>query len=100
MAMGLPIVVIGAGICGVSSALWLQRSGHRVILIDKTAPGMGASFGNAGLLAQWAVTPVTTPDLWQALPKYALNPASPFIHQMAISTQIGALALEIPATGQ
>ncbi len=75
--MGLPIVVIGAGICGVSSALWLQRSGHRVILIDKTAPGMGASFGNAGLLAQWAVTPVTTPDLWQALPKYALNPASP-----------------------
>jgi len=42
------IVVIGAGICGVSTAIWLQRSGHEVILLDKGDPGMGASYGNAG----------------------------------------------------
>jgi D-amino-acid dehydrogenase len=38
---------------------------------------MGASFGNAGLLAQWAVVPVTTPSLWTDAPKYLLNRNSP-----------------------
>jgi D-amino-acid dehydrogenase len=72
-----PIIVIGAGMCGVSTAIWLQRSGHSVILMDKGAPGMGASFGNAGLLAQWAVAPVTSPTLWRETPKLLLNPNSP-----------------------
>lgn len=76
-----PIVVIGAGICGVSTALWLRRFGHDVVLIDRDTPGMGASYGNAGLLAQWAVVPVTTPDLWQQIPKYLLSPNSPLFLQ-------------------
>ena len=75
--MNKPIVVIGAGIVGVSTAIWLQRFAHRVILLDKGQPGMGASFGNAGLLAQWAVVPVTTPSLWKDAPGYLLNPNSP-----------------------
>ena len=75
--MTKPIVVIGAGIVGVSTAIWLQRFGHKVILLDKNAPGMAASFGNAGLLAQWAVAPVTSPTLWKEAPKYLLNPKSP-----------------------
>ena len=29
------VAVIGAGIVGVSSALWLQRAGHDVVLIDR-----------------------------------------------------------------
>lgn len=72
-----PIIVIGAGICGVSTAIWLQRSGHRVILVDKDKPGMAASFGNAGLIAQWAVAPVTSPSLWRDAPKFLVNPNSP-----------------------
>jgi glycine/D-amino acid oxidase-like deaminating enzyme len=64
-----PIVVIGAGICGVSTALWLQRYGCDVILIDKDAPGQAASYGNAGLIAQWAVVPTATPGLWQEAPR-------------------------------
>jgi D-amino-acid dehydrogenase len=72
-----PIIVIGAGMCGVSTAIWLQRSGHSVIVLDKGAPGMGASYGNAGLLAQWAVAPVTSPTLWREAPKLLLDPNSP-----------------------
>ena len=71
-----PIIVIGAGMVGVSTAIWLQRFGNEVILLDKGLPGSGASFGNAGLIAQWAVTPVTTPDLWRSLPNFMLNPNS------------------------
>ena len=37
------IAVIGAGIVGVCTALYLQRDGHRVTLIDRLGPGEGAS---------------------------------------------------------
>lgn len=72
-----PIIVIGAGMCGVSTAIWLQRSGFKVILMDKGAPGMGASYGNSGLLAQWAVDPVTSPNLWWDAPKHVFNRNAP-----------------------
>ncbi|MDA9672653.1 FAD-binding oxidoreductase, partial [Alphaproteobacteria bacterium] len=72
------IIVIGAGICGVSTAIWLQRYGYQVILMDRGEPGMGASFGNAGLIAQWAVVPMTTPALWGNLPSLLFNPKSTF----------------------
>lgn len=71
------IVVVGAGIVGVSTAIWLQRAGHGVTLIDKGAPGMGASYGNSGLLAQWAVDPVTSPKLWRDAPRYLMDRNSP-----------------------
>lgn len=68
-----PVVVIGAGIVGVSAALWLLRAGQRVVLVDRSAPGQGTSFGNAGLLASVAVVPVTTPGLLWKGPGYLLN---------------------------
>ncbi len=73
----LSVVVIGAGICGLSAAIWLRRAGHDVTLIDRDHPGAGASRGNAGLLAQWAVVPVNTPDLRRAAPRYLLDPKAP-----------------------
>ena len=45
------IIVIGAGIVGVSTAIWLQRSGFKVTIIDQKGPATGASHGNAGILA-------------------------------------------------
>ena len=80
---GKPIIVIGAGMCGISTAIWLHRSGHAVTLIDKGAPGMGASFGNAGLLAGWAVAPVTSPTLWRDAPRLLLDPNSPLFMKWA-----------------
>ncbi len=58
-----PIVVIGAGIVGLATAIWLQRSGRTVTLIDRDEPGTGSSFGNAGVLAASAIVPVATPSL-------------------------------------
>ncbi len=75
--LNAPIIVIGAGICGASTAIWLQRHGHEVVLIDKGTPGKGASYGNAGLLAHWAVDPVTSPTLWKDSAKFLLDPNGP-----------------------
>lgn len=57
------VVVIGAGIVGVSTAIWLQRKGVDVVLVDKQGPASGTSYGNAGVLAAASVVPVTVPGL-------------------------------------
>ena len=70
-------VVVGAGIVGVATALWLVRSGHRVTLLDRAAPGEGTSHGNAGVLASCAMVPVTTPGLIVKAPKMMFSSKFP-----------------------
>lgn len=70
-------VVIGAGIVGVSTAIWLRRMGLDVTLIDRDKPGQGTSFGNAGVLAACSNVPVTTPGLILKGPKLLLDPDFP-----------------------
>ncbi len=67
--MSNKVVIIGAGIVGVSTALWLQRDGFKVTLIDKSGPAEGTSYGNGGVLASCGVVPVTGPGLISAAPK-------------------------------
>jgi len=67
------IVVIGAGIVGMSTAIWLLRAGRKVTVIDRGAPGQGTSFGNGGILASCAMVPVTTPGLALKGPKLLLD---------------------------
>ena len=70
-------MVIGAGIVGVATALWLVRAGRRVTLLDKQQPGEGTSHGNAGVLASCAMVPVTTPGLVSKAPAMVLSQDSP-----------------------
>ena len=71
------VVVIGAGIIGVSTGLWLRRAGFDVTLIDKGTPGMGASYGNGCILASCSVVPVTGPGLVKNAPKMLRDPNFP-----------------------
>src|SRR3954467_6313230 len=67
------MVVLGAGIVGVSIALHLQKRGRSVLLIDKRQPGLETSFGNAGLIQREGVFPYGFPHDLAALFRYALN---------------------------
>ncbi|MEM9699389.1 MAG: FAD-binding oxidoreductase [Pseudomonadota bacterium] len=71
------IAVIGAGIVGVSTALWLQREGLDVTLIDRDAPGSGTSHGNGGVLAACAMVPVTVPGILGKAPGMLLDKEAP-----------------------
>lgn len=73
------IVVLGAGIVGVSSAIWLCRNGHKVTLVDREKPGSNkaTSFGNAGVLAACSVAPVTAPGMIAKSPKMLMDPNFP-----------------------
>jgi D-amino-acid dehydrogenase len=75
--MARHILVIGAGIVGVCTAAYLQRDGHRVTLVDRDAPGNGASFGNAGSLSPSACLPVAMPGVWKRVPRWLRDPDGP-----------------------
>ena len=71
------IVVVGAGIIGVACALQLARQGRRVVVVDAQAPGMGASYGNAGHLATEQVFPIADLSILKRLPAMLLDPMGP-----------------------
>ena len=71
------VLVAGAGIVGMSTAIWLQRYGYRVTLVDQAGPASGTSYGNAGVLAAGSVIPVTTPGLLTKAPGMLLRSSQP-----------------------
>ncbi|MFT5111431.1 MAG: glycine/D-amino acid oxidase-like deaminating enzyme [Parasphingorhabdus sp.] len=62
------IVVIGAGMVGMCTALWCQTKGMQTTLIDQQEPGQGTSYGNACTIADYANVPVNDPSLFGRLP--------------------------------
>ena len=75
------VVIAGAGIVGVSSAIWLQRAGHEVTLVDRMDVALRTSYGNAGVLAAGAILPVPVPGLAQKLPKMVFSRDEPLFLQ-------------------
>jgi D-amino-acid dehydrogenase len=67
------VVVLGAGIVGVSSAYAARQRGLSVVLVDRREPGSETSYGNAGILSSGSISPLNNPSLWNALPKYLSN---------------------------
>ncbi|MEP3112508.1 FAD-binding oxidoreductase [Nisaea sp.] len=73
---GKSVIVIGAGIVGVATALCLQMEGHRVTVLDPKAPGTATSFGNAGSIAIGGMYPTGSPGNLKQVPKMLMDPAS------------------------
>lgn len=61
------ILVIGAGVFGLSSAFELLRAGYRVTVLDKSPPASGASGGILGALSPHL------PDAWNSKKDYQLR---------------------------
>lgn len=81
------IAVIGAGVIGLTIAFRLAAAGREVLLIDRAEPGSGASYGNAGTIADYAVQPVGTPDVLRNLPSLLFDRNSPLaIRKAALPT--------------
>lgn len=72
-----PVVVVGAGIVGLSVAFHLVRDGRTVTLLDPDPEGDKASFGNAGGIAVTEVVPASVPGLAWKVPFWLLDPLGP-----------------------
>lgn len=68
---------MGAGIIGVSIAFELQRRGLQVALVDRNAPGTGASYGNMASIAITEFLPSSRPSVWSKIPFWLIDPNGP-----------------------
>jgi D-amino-acid dehydrogenase len=73
MAARADVIVLGAGMVGVSVALHLQQRGRDVVLVDRRGAGEETSYGNTGLIQCEAIFPYTFPREFGAILSYALN---------------------------
>ena len=71
------VMVIGAGVIGLAYAFRLARLGQRVLLVDRSEPGHGASFGNAGHIATEQVFPLASPAVVRGALGYLFDRESP-----------------------
>jgi D-amino-acid dehydrogenase len=67
------VIVLGAGIVGVSTALHLQKRGRSVVLIDRRGAGEETSYGNTGIIQREGVVPYPFPRQLGLMAQYALN---------------------------
>ena len=65
MARTYDVLVLGAGVVGVSTALHLQKRGKRVALIDRRGPGEETSYGNSGAIEASSILPYAFPKASQ-----------------------------------
>ncbi|MGV8855350.1 MAG: NAD(P)/FAD-dependent oxidoreductase [Devosia sp.] len=71
------IVIVGAGIIGLSAAFRLQQAGRKVTLIDKSGMAQGASYGNAAAFAFSDVLPMAAKGMIGKVPGWLLDPLGP-----------------------
>jgi D-amino-acid dehydrogenase len=77
------ILVLGAGMVGVSAALHLQQRGRDVMLVDKHGlAGEETSFGNAGIIECASVFPYMFPRDFGQILQYAMNRAPAVRYQL------------------
>ena len=69
--------IIGAGIQGVCTGLFLIKKGYQVTLFDRNEPGNAASYGNAGHFSPYASVPLNRPDILSDIPSMLLSSRGP-----------------------
>lgn len=77
--MSQHVTILGAGVIGLSTALYCARRGMQVTIIERNAAQRdGCSFGNAGMIVPSHFIPLASPGMVKLGLKWMWNPESPF----------------------
>ena len=72
------VVVLGAGIIGITTAYFLNKAGHRVTVIERNShAGLETSYANGGQLSYSYVAPLAGPGVVPKIPPWLLRADSP-----------------------
>lgn len=93
-------VIVGAGIVGAAIAFDLMRRGHKVTIVDKDEPGMGASFGNMASIAVTQFMAVSRPSTWKKIPAWMLDPEGPVWLRPSYAPKMAGWFLRFIAAGR
>ena len=78
MSEKLNVGIVGAGIQGISNALFLQKKGFEVTIFDRDEPGSpAASYGNAGHFSPYASLSLNRTDVLADVPAMLLSSTGP-----------------------
>ena len=78
MNSNLKVGIVGAGIQGISNALFLQKKGFKVTIFDRDEPGSpAASYGNAGHFSPYASLSLNRTDVLADVPAMLLSSTGP-----------------------
>ncbi|MEX2602393.1 MAG: FAD-dependent oxidoreductase [Balneolaceae bacterium] len=83
-----PVVVVGAGIAGLSVAYFLNKAGHDVTILDRGSGENNCSYGNAGMIVPSHIIPLASPGMIRKGLKWMFNPESPFYIQPRLSLDL------------
>src|SRR5690625_7453548 len=75
------VSIIGAGITGIFTALYLKKAGYQVSLFDKSDGMDNCSYGNAGMFVPSHVIPLASPGMISKGLRWMLTSDSPFYIQ-------------------
>ena len=71
------VIVVGAGIVGLSTAWFLQKYGVGVTVVERDTVASGSSWGNAGWIAPGLAIPLNEPGVLQHGLQALLDPNAP-----------------------
>ena len=84
------VAVIGAGIIGLSVAMYLLAQGRKVLLIDRKGIGQETSAGNAGALAFSDIMPLASKRILMQAPRWLMDPLGPLAIRPGYALQIAS----------
>jgi D-lysine oxidase len=94
------VIVLGAGIVGVSVALHLVKRGRSVALVDRGGAGEATSYGNAGIIEGNTIFPAAFPSDWRTLLRIALKRSPLANYHLAFLPKIAPWLLAFRAASQ
>ena len=79
----MKVLVLGAGVVGVTSAWYLVKSGHDVTVVDRnSAPGMETSFANGGQISVSHAEPWANPSAPLKVLKWLAREDAPLLFRL------------------
>ncbi|MGF6231100.1 D-amino-acid dehydrogenase [Inquilinus ginsengisoli] len=84
----MKVIVLGAGVIGVTTAFYLARAGHEVTVVDRQeGPANETSFANAGQVSPGYSAPWAAPGVPLKAIKWMLMEHSPFVLRPQLDTR-------------
>jgi D-amino-acid dehydrogenase len=92
---GVKVIVLGAGVIGVSSAWYLSKLGHDVVVVDRQpAAGLETSFANGAQVSVSQSEPWATPSAPMKVIKWLFKEDAPLLFRPQLDWQQMSWGLE------
>ncbi|MBT7956205.1 MAG: FAD-dependent oxidoreductase, partial [Rhodospirillaceae bacterium] len=91
----MKVVILGAGVVGVTAAYYLQKDGHEVTVIDRQdGAGLETSFANGGQISPSQAYPWAAPEVPFLMLKWLGRNDAPLLYRMRLDPRLWIWSLQ------